>query len=95
MWFIAKGPGDVEEEHEQWKWPPVVLSGQVKKEIEAECLKIFIAVFFRTHMYTFGGKMYRQLKGGPIGPRCTCALARCVMNVFDRKLEWVCEQNWK
>ena len=34
-------------------------------------------------MTTFGGKLFKQAKGGPIGLRGTCALARVVMNVWD------------
>ena len=35
--------------------------------------------------YTWGGKYYRQVKGLPIGPRATSAIAKVVMNMFDRK----------
>ena len=42
---------------------------------------------FSTHIYTFGGKLYRQAKGGPIGLRGTCALARVIMNVWDNMWE--------
>ena len=30
------GPGNVEEEDDQWRWPNVILSPKVKKLIEAE-----------------------------------------------------------
>ena len=39
---------------------------------------------FETHLYSFGGKFYKQRKGGPIGLRGTCAIARLVMCIFDK-----------
>ena len=64
-----------------------------KRKIEAETLKSFIGFFFESHIYTFNGKIYKPKEGGPIGPRATCALARCVMNYFDGKLSHVLELN--
>ena len=34
-------------------------------------------------MYTFGGKTYLQLKGGPIGLRFTACLASAIMKIWD------------
>jgi len=31
------------------------------------------------HYYTFGGKTFHQTRGGPIGLRGTCAVARVAM----------------
>ena len=42
---------------------------------------------FRKHFYTFGGKNFLQSEGGPIGLRGTCAVARVIMQIFDRK--WI------
>ena len=40
-------------------------------------------VLFTTHLYTFGGEAFKQLSGGPIGLRATCAIARLVMCIWD------------
>ena len=40
---------------------------------------------FSTHVYSFGGDVYRQVDGGPIGLRSTCAIARVVMAQFTIK----------
>ena len=40
---------------------------------------------FRLDFYKFGGKMFRQLEGGPIGLRGTCSIARITMQMLDRK----------
>ena len=47
-------------------------------------MKIVSELMFETHLYTFNGKVYKQKKGGPIGLRGTCALARLVMCSWDR-----------
>ena len=38
---------------------------------------------FNKHYYNFGGHVYHQRGGGPIGLRGTCAVARAVMQMFD------------
>ena len=40
---------------------------------------------FKKHFYKFGGKTFHQDGGGPIGPRGTCAVARMIMQIYDRK----------
>ena len=48
-------------------------------------MKIATEFMFKSHIYTFAGKMYKQKTGGPIGLRGTCAIARLVMQVWDKK----------
>ena len=52
--------------------------------VVAEVVKIIAEVMFTNHLYTFGGQVYRQKRGGPIGLRGTCALARLMMCNWDR-----------
>ena len=54
--------------------------------IIATVMKIAVLVLFRTHVYEFGGKFFLQQKGGPIGLRSTCCIARIVMLWWDEKL---------
>ena len=39
---------------------------------------------FCTHIYKFDNKFYLQQRGGPIGLRGTCAVARLTMIMWDR-----------
>ena len=80
-----KGPlvGDTE----QWVFPRVILTPEMKLEIIGTVLSIAITALFHQHYYSFGGRMFRQTKGGPIGLRGTCALARMIMQIFDGKWE--------
>ena len=75
------GTGDTE----QWIFPKVKLTGMEKKCIIATVAEIMTDAMFRTHIYTFGGEMYRQEGGGPIGFRSTCSVARLVMKMWDDK----------
>ena len=70
---------------EQWRFPRVKLTEEEKKEIVATVMKIATEFMFKSHIYTFAGKMYKQKTGGPIGLRGTCAIARLVMQVWDKK----------
>ena len=50
-------------------------------------IEIATEAMFQHHYYTFGGKQFQQMEGGPIGLRGTCTIARLVMQIFDRKWE--------
>ena len=53
--------------------------------VVATVMKIAVLVLFRTHVYEFGGKFFLQKKGGPIGLRSTCAIARIIMLWWDEQ----------
>ena len=40
---------------------------------------------FNHHFYSFGGRMFHQEGGGPIGLRATCSITRIVMQLYDGK----------
>ena len=59
------------------------LTEKEKRKVMAEVMRLAVELMYDTHLYTFGGKCYRQKEGGPIGLRSTCALARVVMARWD------------
>ena len=80
----GEGPLGAERgDQEQWVFPKVELTKREKRMIVATVMKIAVLVLFRSHVYTFGGKFYLQKRGGPIGLRSTCAIARIVMLDWD------------
>ena len=90
----GKGPmGPERGDQEQWRFPDIILAEEEKKPIVAEVIKIMIEILFKNHLYTFGGKRYRQKKGGPIGLRATCAIARLVICAWDRKWKELITKN--
>ena len=62
------------------------LTTMEKRLVIAKVLKTSILAMFKTHTYSFGGKYYLQVKGGPIGLRSTCCIARLVMLWWDDML---------
>ena len=70
-------------DQEQWMFPEVVVTDEERKEVIATVISIATKELFSNHLYTFANKVYRQSKGGPIGHRATCAIARVTMNVWD------------
>ena len=74
-------------DQEQWVFPTVTLTEGDKKELLASVIKVATQTMFRKHYYSFGGKKFNQKRGGPIGLRGTCAVARLIMQIFDGKWE--------
>ena len=83
------GPrGKIRGDQEQWIFDPSIkLSEGEKKEIIATVVCIATEELFKNHFYSFGGVIYHQKGGGPIGLRGTCAVARICMQIYDRKLK--------
>ena len=83
----GEGPrGSQRGDQEQWEFKKnIILEDWEKKQILAEVVKIATEAMFKKHYYSFGGRTYHQRGGGPIGLRGTCAVARVIMQLFDRK----------
>jgi hypothetical protein len=69
----------------QWVFPEVTSTAWEKRELLARMAEIGVRAIWRHFVYTFGGKLYLQKSGGPIGARVTMAVARLIMNNFGRK----------
>ena len=65
-----------------------------KKLVLAKVIKTAVLAIFKTHTYSFGSKFYLQAKGGPIGLRSTCCVARLVIMWWDDKLLEAVEKAW-
>ena len=77
--------GAQEDDEKQWKFPNVELTSLERKMVMSEVMRLSIEIMFSTHIYSFGGRNYKQREGGPIGLRSTCALSRVVMARWDEK----------
>ena len=88
------GPrGKIHGDQEQWIFPPVKLKEDEKKEIIAEVVAIATKAMFKNHFYNFGGRIFHQSQGGPIGLRGKCAVARIVMQMFDSRWKEILRNN--
>ena len=82
----AMGPHSNDEN--LWRFPEgVELSDDEKRKVVAEVVAIGVRTMFSTHVYTFGGQVFHQVIGGPIGLRSTGAIARVVMAMTDRRVK--------
>ena len=72
---------------EQWKFPFLQngLTELEKKMVVATVVQKNVLALFKTHTYSFSNKYFLQLKGGPIGLRSTCCVARLIMLWWDEK----------
>ena len=66
----------------QWVFPNKNPPEIIMKEMMGMVAEIAILILWRNYSYKFGGKIYLQRRGGPIGQRPTMAAARLVMNEF-------------
>ena len=73
---------------DQWEFPALGngLTDVEKRLVVAKVMKTSVLAIFKTHTYSFGGKYFHQTKGGPIGLRSTCCIARLVMLWWDDQL---------
>ena len=58
----------------------------------ARVVEQLVLTFCETQVYSWRGKVFRQLVGLPIGPRATSGIARIVMNKFDREVTMTLNQ---
>ena len=89
----GKGPrGKERGDMEQWVFPSVSLTEEEKLLLIATVIEIACITMFQKHYYNFGGKVYHQEEGGPIGLRGTCAVARVTMQLFDGKWKTILDR---
>ena len=88
---VAAGPSV--DDDSQWVFPKVEMTEQEKKLLLATVVQIGVRTVFGTHLYQFGGKIYHQQQGGPIGLRATGAVARIVMGEWDITLQRILNEN--
>ena len=64
---------------EQWVYKVKELTRPQLMEVVGRCAEIAVRTVFENFTYNFGGKIYLQKEGGPIGNRLTMACSRMVM----------------
>ena len=79
-------------EKSNWTFPILNLSEREKRKLIGAAIEISIRFFFRNFTYTFGGKTYVQLEGGPIGARITMCVARLVLQHWREKYKEILKE---
>ena len=54
-------------------------------EVVGRCVEIAVRTVFQNFTYNFGGQIYLQRDGGPIGNRLTMACSRVVMQEWGEQ----------
>ena len=85
--------GSMKEAEAKWVTPDIEWTEMEKRLMVAEMTRVGVIVMMNTHLFRWNGKLYLQKKGGPIGLRATCAVARVVMLFWDDKLAEVMKFN--
>jgi hypothetical protein len=90
---VRPGVTSSPDNEEHWYFPGAELTLNDKRLIVATVVKIGVLVMMNTHVYTWNVESFLQKAGGPIGLRSTCAVARVVMNDWDRRWIELCNEN--
>ena len=73
-------------EKEKWIWDEwIEPNGEILQQMSALMIRELVRATLSNHVYIADGKLYLQLKGGPIGLKITTVLAELLMSCFDSK----------
>lgn len=75
--------GESTRDDKNWYNRRTLISKVEKNKIVARTIEVAILVAMGLHLYSFGGQIYIQLSGGPIGLRFTACLAAVLMKIWD------------
>ena len=79
----SKGMKNKEEMAEkQWYFPRNNPTEEVRRCLRGMVTEIAVRILWENYSYSFGGEIYLQSEGGPIGQRPTMAASRLVVNEF-------------
>ena len=85
----ARRVGELSKKEEHWKHKMPPSSDEWKRFIMGMMAQIGVAS--TCYCYTFGGEIFHQKKGGPIGDRLTMAVALLVMEYLWMRLREMVE----
>ena len=90
----GEGPlGKEEDDEDKWVFPNMEPTDHQVKLLLAACLGVAVETVFTLHTYRFGGHIWQQLSGGPIGLRLTAVVARLRMARWMRELKETLGEN--
>jgi hypothetical protein len=72
-----------------WTFPTCTPTAQEERDLFGIMVEIGIRVLWSSFCYTFGGKIYLQQAGGPIGARITMAASRLRMQDWGEKYSMI------
>ena len=92
--ITGKSAAGAESSHDDhWWYPRKEYTEEEKRFLFSKALEIGTLTLFQNHLYQFGGRIYKQRNGGPIGVSTSMSASRIVMGMFDRRLKWTMEES--
>ena len=88
-------PGMTDVRKERGKWGKVRKPvGKVEKlKMLAKFVELSVVEVFEAHVYEYGGRIFVQSDGGPIGLSLSGAIGRTTMAVWDGEVGRLCKEN--
>ena len=88
------GPmGQEMDDEEQWIFPAHEPGPEQLRLLLAACIGVAVETVFKLHVYRFGGSLWEQVTGGPIGLRLTAVVAKIRMIRWMRDLKNILRDN--
>ena len=69
-----------------WIYPKRQFTPEEESLLLGKALEVAVKTLFTTHLYQFGGRIYHQVSGSPIGTRFSMSTSRVVMGMWDIEL---------
>ena len=86
--YVSRRKGQRAETRPKWSWSSWKEPRERQRKVMfALVMREQVRTIISNHLYSFGGNLYRQASGGPIGLQLTTILARAVMINFDSKFK--------
>ena len=80
---------NVNSSESNWEFPSVLIGRREKRKLLGAALEIAVRWFFKNFTYTFGGRLYLQNGGGPIGARLTMCVAKLVLQQWKEEFSMI------
>ena len=79
----------------QWSFPKQedALTEWERRQIVARTAEIGVRAIFEHFTYRWGGEVYRQSSGGPIGSRLTMAVSRVLMGRWSHQVRKIMQES--
>ena len=84
---------NIDDDSSDWDWPNLPLDEIEIRTLLGRAMEIAVKFFFTNFTYTFGGDIFIQMFGGPIGARLTMCLARIVLQQWREEFSIIIEKS--
>ena len=87
------GLADVRKARKRWGKVRKPVGRVEKRKMLSKFIELVVMEVFSAHVYEYGGRIYVQADGGPIGLSLSGAIGRTTMAVWDGEVGRLCRRN--